>query len=78
LDAFHFRHDSPPHRTACQCRPLLDVQWSGWRAVGGSWLAELSRGAAGGTADELADLELMRQGVRLGQGDEARLTRFLA
>jgi hypothetical protein len=48
-----FEDDSPPRRTACRCRPLLDGQRSGWPSAGGSRLAELSRGAGDGAADEL-------------------------
>jgi hypothetical protein len=48
-----FEDDSPPRRAACRCRPLLDGQRSGWPSAGGSRLAELSRGAGDGAADEL-------------------------
>jgi hypothetical protein len=51
-DVSHLRDDSPPHRTACQCRPLLDGQRRIGPAAGGSQLRELSRGAAGDAADE--------------------------
>jgi hypothetical protein len=47
-----FEDDSPPRRTACRCRPLPDGQRS-WPSAGGSRLAELSRGAGDGSADEL-------------------------
>jgi hypothetical protein len=33
-----FEDDSPPRRTACRCRPLLDGQRSGWASAGGSRL----------------------------------------
>ncbi len=52
-DVSHLRDNSPPHRTVCRCRPLPDGQRRGWAWPGGSRLAELSRGAAAGAADEL-------------------------
>src|SRR5271157_1381477 len=51
-DVSHLRDDSPPHRRVCRYRGLVGER-SGSPAAGGSRLGELSRGAAGGAADEL-------------------------
>src|SRR5262249_26387063 len=59
------KDDSPPCRTACRCLPLLDAQRSGGPAAGRLRLRSWGVARPAARQMSFADLELLRQGMRL-------------